>query len=246
MEIIENLQKFGLSEKESKVYLACLELGDSLASDISLKSNLPRTLVYDLLERLIDLGIISYALRNNIKYFQAADPKELIRLVKEKKESLISIMPVLQKLQKIKGTKRPKVEVYEGKEGMKTVMNDILRSKVAEFLAYGSSRSSFEIIPAFMEEWHKERIKKKVVMKILYNNTKEAREKVKKKQESMKLTNYKFMSIDLQSPTSTLIYSNKVVLQNWTKEPFAVMIENEEMAENQKRYFKELWKIGTK
>ena len=73
-----------------------------------------------------------------------------------------------------------------------------------------------------MEEWHKERIKKKVVMKILYNNTKEAREKVKKKQESMKLTNYKFMSIDLQSPTSTLIYSNKVVLQNWTKEPFAV------------------------
>src|SRR3989338_6064541 len=244
MEIIENLQKFGLSEKESKVYLACLELGDSLASDISLKSNLPRTLVYDLLERLIDLGIISYALRNNIKYFQAADPKELIRLVKEKKESLISIMPELQKLQKMKGVKRPKVEVYEGKEGMKTVMNDILRSGAKEFLAYGSSRSSFEIIPAFMEEWHKERIKKKVIMRILYNNTREAREKVKNRKTSLKFTEFKFMPIQLESPTATVIYGNKVVLQSWTKEPFAVMIEDEEMAENQKRYFEEIGRLA--
>src|SRR3989338_1860267 len=246
MEIIENLQKFGLSEKESKVYLACLELGDSLASDISLKSNLPRMLVYDLLERLIDLGIISYALRNNIKYFQAADPKELIRLVKEKKESLISIMPELQKLQKIKGTKRPKVEVYEGKEGMKTVMNDILRSKVAEFLAYGSSRSSFEIIPAFMEEWHKERIKKKVVMKILYNNTSESRKKVKTHTNSLQYARYRFMPITLESPTATIIYADRVVLQSWTTEPFAVLITNKEMADNQRKYFSELWKIARK
>ena len=43
-------------------------------------------------------------------------------------------MPELQKLQKIKGTKRPKVEVYEGKEGMKTVMNDIIKQNVKEFL----------------------------------------------------------------------------------------------------------------
>ncbi len=246
MELLENLQKFGLSEKESKVYLACLELGDSLASDISLKSNLPRTLIYDIIERLIDLGIISYAIKNNTKHFQAADPKELIRLVKEKEESLISIMPELQKLQKIKGTKRPKVEVYEGKEGMKTVMNDIIKSNITEFLAYGSSRSSFEIIPAFMEEWHKERIKRKITMKILYNNTPEAKEKIKNKKESMQYTNYKFMPIELASPTSTLIYSNKVVQQSWSKEPFAVMIENKEMAENQKRYFKELWKIAKK
>src|SRR3990167_3283482 len=246
MEVLQSLKKFGLSEKEGKVYLSCLELGETTASDIAIKSNLPRTLVYDILERLIDLGLISYSIKTHKKVFRASDPEELLRIIREKEEAINEALPELKRLQKIKGVKRPKVEVYEGKEGMKTVMNDILRSGAKEFLAYGSSRSSFEIIPAFMEEWHKERIKKKVIIKILYNNTKEAREKVKKKQESMKLTNYKFMSIDLQSPTSTLIYSNKVVLQNWTKEPFAVMIENEEMAENQKRYFKELWKIGTK
>ena len=54
MENIKALEKFGLSEKEAKVYLACLELGEDTASDISLKSNLPRTLIYDILEKLID------------------------------------------------------------------------------------------------------------------------------------------------------------------------------------------------
>ncbi|HLC86401.1 MAG TPA: helix-turn-helix domain-containing protein [Candidatus Nanoarchaeia archaeon] len=243
-ELIESLEKFGLSKKESEAYLACLELGDSLASEISLKANLPRTLVYDILERLIDLGLISYAIKTNKKFFRAADPKELIRILKEKQESINKVMSQLEKLHKLKGIKRPKVEIFEGKEGMKTVMNNILRSKVKEFLAYGSSRSSFEVIPAFMEEWHKKRIKQKVVMKILYNNTQQARNKVETRTESLKLTEYKFMPIELESPTATLIYGNKVVLQSWTKEPFAVMIEDEEMAENQKRYFEELWRLA--
>ena len=244
MMLLESLNKFGLSEKESRTYLACLELGDSVASEIALKSGLPRTLVYDILERLIDLGLMSYAIKSNRKYFRAAEPKELVRICKEKEKAVKDILPQLEELHIIKGVKRPIVEVYEGKEGMKTVMNDIIRSRAKEFLAYGSSRSSFEIIPAFMEEWHKERIKRKMVMRILYNNTGEAREKVKERTSSLKLAKYRFMPITLESPTATLIYNNKVVLQSWTKEPFAVMIENEEMAKNQKRYFEEMWKVA--
>jgi len=244
MSITENLIQFGLSEKEAKVYLACLELDDSVASEIAIKSNLPRTLVYDILERLIDLGLISYSIRDNKKFFRASDPEELLRILHEKEEAVKKALPTLKHLQKMKGVKRPKVEVYEGKEGMKAVMNDILRSGVNEFLSYGSSRSSFEVIPAFMEEWHKERIKRRVVMKIIYNNTKEAREKIIGRTESLKYVKYKFMPITLESPTATIIYGNKVVQQSWTKEPFAVIIENEEMAKNQKRYFEELWKMA--
>ena len=244
MIVVDNLVKFGLSEKEAKVYLACLELGDSLASEIGLKSNLPRTLIYDILERLIDLGLVSYVIKNNVKYFRASDPEELMRIIQEKEQSIHEILPTLKDLQKLKGVKRPKVEVYEGKEGMKAVMNDILRSEVKEFLAYGSSRSSYEIIPAFMGEWHKKRIVQKLVMKIIYNNTPEARTKVREFKETLKYAHYKFMPIKLEFPTATLIYGKKVVLQSWTKEPFAVMIEDEQMAENQKRYFEELWKIA--
>nr|MBA4405591.1 hypothetical protein [Nanoarchaeum sp.] len=246
MDLLDSLKKFGLSEKEAKVYLASLELGDSSASEISLKSNLPRTLMYDILERLIELGLISYSIKDNKKYFNAASPKELIRILKEKEEVIKEILPLLEEIHKTEGIKRPKVEIYEGKEGMKTVMNNILRSDIKEFFAYGSSRSSFEIIPAFIEEWHKDRIKRKITMNILYNNTKEARERVKTWTKSLEYVNFKFMPIELESLTATLIYSDNVVLQSWTKEPFAVVIESKNMAENQKRYFKELWKIAKK
>ena len=83
-------------------------------------------------------------------------------------------------------------------------------------------------------------------MKILYNNTKEAREKVKIGEKSLKYTNYKFMPIEIESPTATLIYEDNVVLQSWTKEPFAVLVKSKELAENQKRYFYEMWKIAKK
>ena len=245
-EIVNNLKKFGLSEKEAKVYLANLELGVSTASDISIKSNIPRTLVYDILERLISLGLASYSIKACKKIFLASPPKELIRILSEKEKAVLSILPNLEELQKSEGTKRPKIEIYEGSEGMKAVMNNILNSNVNEFLAYGSSRSSYEIIPAFMDDWHKKRIKKKIVMRIIYNNTKQARDKVKKIKSSLKYTKYKFILIDLESPTATIIYADKVVLQSWTKEPFAVTVKNKEMAENQKRYFEELWRIAKK
>ncbi len=81
-------------------------------------------------------------------------------------------------------------------------------------------------------------------MKIIYNNTKQSREKVKSLTSSLKFTEFKFMPIELESPTATIIYSDKVILQSWASEPFAVMIKNKEMAENQRRYFEELWKIA--
>lgn len=239
-----NLEKFGLSEKEAKAYLACLELGESTANEIALKSNLPRTLCYDLLERLIDLGLISYSIKDHKKYFTAADPKELLRIIKEKENSITKILPQLATLQKSLGTPRPKVEIYEGIEGMKTIMNDIIRSNVKEFLGYGSSRSSFEIIPAFMEDWHKERIKKKIIMKTIYNNTPQTKEKLRSRKTSLRYTQYKLMPISLESPTATVIYADKVVLQSWTKEPFAVLIKSKDLADNQRKYFEKLWKIA--
>lgn len=244
--IIETLKKFGLAEKEAQAYVAALELGESTANDISLKGNLPRTLTYDILERLIDLGIISYTIKNNKKYFHAVNPEELLRILREKEDSVKNVMPSLIELYRARGVKRPRVEIYEGIDGMKTMMNDILRSGAKEFFAYGSSKSSIPLMPAFMEEWHKRRAKQKVFMKAIYNNTLEAHERVRTYAHTYKYAVYRFMPITLHSPTAVIIYNKKVVLQSWTKEPFAVVIESEEMAANQKRYFEELWKIAKK
>lgn len=245
MEILKALQTFGLSEKEAKVYLAGLELGTATASDISIKSNQPRTLVYDLLEKLIELGLTSYAIQNSKKHFTMANPNELSKILEEKQNIIQETLPDLEKLYKVPGTKRPAVEIYEGKEGLKTLMNDMLKLKIKELLAYGSSRSFFEVDPFFIEHWHNQRIKQKMGIRVIYNETEQTKKRIGEYKESLGLTKYKFLPIKVESPTPTLIYKNKLVFLNLIKkEPFAVMIENEAMANNYRKYFEELWKIA--
>ena len=68
------LVNIGLSPKESKVYLAALELGPSPASDIALRSKLNRVSTYDILEKLIKRGFISTYTQKRVKYFVATEP----------------------------------------------------------------------------------------------------------------------------------------------------------------------------
>lgn len=56
-ELLSSLQKYGLSQYESKAYLALLTLGTSNAYTISKESKIPRSRVYDVLESLAEKGL---------------------------------------------------------------------------------------------------------------------------------------------------------------------------------------------
>ena len=72
------LQKIGLTDGEAKVYLALTEIGSSTVGPIVKKANVAYSNVYDILNRLIEKGIVSFILRNKTKYFQAASPRNLM------------------------------------------------------------------------------------------------------------------------------------------------------------------------
>src|SRR5512137_1598608 len=97
MESLENIKeyirKIGLTENETKVYLALLEFGPNQAGLISRKSGLHRRVVYDTSEMLIKKGLIGYIQKNNKKLFQASSPSRILELIKEKEESISEIMP---------------------------------------------------------------------------------------------------------------------------------------------------------
>ncbi len=244
MEIIEALRKFGLAEKEAKVYLSLLGLGEALASEIAAKTNIPRQLIYDLFERLIELGLVSFVIKDNKKYFKAAPPEQLTSILKEKENTIQEVMPELKKIQAFEEHKKPKIEVYEGIEGMKTILNDVLRTESKELIVYGSSKSSFEVIPIFMENWHSRRIKQKLKVRIIYNETEETKQRVKEFKHTLKFMKVKYLPVEVLTPTATLIYGNKIALTVWLKnEPYATLIESKELKEVYKVYFEAIWKI---
>lgn len=245
MELIEALRKFGLAEKEAKVYLSLLGVGEALASEIGAKTNIARQLVYDLFERLIKLGLVSFVIKNNKKYFKASPPEQLISILKEKEKAIDDAMPKLIEIQAIEEHKKPKIEVYEGIEGMKTILNDILRTEKKELIVYGSSKSSFEVIPIFMENWHNRRIKQKLKVRIIYNKTEEIKKRLEEFKQTLKLMEVKFLPVEALTPTATLIYGNKIALTVWLKdEPYATLIESKELKDVYKEYFERMWGIA--
>ena len=63
------LEKFGLTEGESKVYLALLKIGKSTIGDIVKEANVSNSKVYDILDRLNKKGLIGIVTENNRKSF---------------------------------------------------------------------------------------------------------------------------------------------------------------------------------
>ena len=86
----EILEQIGLSRNEIKAYFALLELEQASATPIVKKSGIPNSKVYLTLDKLIKKGLVSYVIKNNAKYFQASDPKNLIGFLNDK-ENLISL-----------------------------------------------------------------------------------------------------------------------------------------------------------
>ena len=165
----EELKQAGLTENESKVYLALVDLGPSLAGQISRKTGLHRRTIYDTTEMLIKKGLVGYILKNNRKLFQASNPNRLLEIIKEK-ENLIS--PLIESLQlKYLSTKeKEETNFYKGKEGLKTVFEDQLNSK--EILILGASPKAYEVLQFYFKWYDKSRKEKKFKAKIIATDKK--------------------------------------------------------------------------
>ncbi|MBU1270375.1 MAG: helix-turn-helix domain-containing protein [Nanoarchaeota archaeon] len=84
---IDILEDLGLSEAEAKVYLALLETGSTLAGPIIKKTGLHRGTTYQILQRLIEKGLVSYVIKAGKRYFEATDPNRFLAILKEKERT---------------------------------------------------------------------------------------------------------------------------------------------------------------
>ncbi|MCC6024161.1 MAG: helix-turn-helix domain-containing protein, partial [Thaumarchaeota archaeon] len=73
-ELVRALRKLGLSEYEARAYIALVELGEADASEISRRSGVPRTRIYDVLGRLESAGIIQKILGSRPVVYSAIPP----------------------------------------------------------------------------------------------------------------------------------------------------------------------------
>jgi sugar-specific transcriptional regulator TrmB len=245
MSEIDILEDFGLSEAEAKVYLALLEIGSTLAGPLIKKTGLHRGTTYQILQRLIEKGLVSFVIKSGKRYFEATDPNRFLEILKEKEEKIQEILPSLIKRRRLSKEKQ-EVTVYSGYNGIKTVCENILEELKGggEYLDFGVSGLFREIMGPYWDLWQRKKKKYKIKSKCIFD------ESLKEKNPAL-LRDYfgqaRFHSSKFKSLTDTMIYNDKVVLFIWTANPpIAVVIQNKENADSYKNQFNLMWKYSKK
>jgi len=232
--VLENL---GLSDGEIKVYLALLKLGSSPVSKIKEESELHRTTIYDFIEKLINKGLVSYSIENNVKFYSAMHPSKLMDFIKEKEVGLKEILPELISLSE-QHKEEIKIEILRGKGGFKTLLNLILRVR-KDTHAYGIDetvfRKNFPIdIKHFLKQEQKLGMKEKL---ITFKDT-----EFTYPEPHME---YRFFDKKFFSPTPWFAFGDYVAIMIW--DPLTIiLIKSKELSGGFYKHFNLLWKISKK
>jgi len=233
----EILKKSGFSDKEIDIYLALLELGSSVASDVAKRSGVIRSTAYVVLDALMKRGLVTVSERRGVKMYHGASPDELVRHLEESaKQYTVSASEVKKLLPKLKadhasGIPRPKVRLFEGEEGMKSVYEDAL-SSLETIRAYAFEKS--DTAEAMPRNYYDRLAKNNIKVRALFPETSQALEMAKKSGGGT----YDF------SPDIS-VYDDKIVFMS-PEEKFGLIIESKELASALKKAFDLSWKEAKK
>ncbi|MBL7160373.1 MAG: helix-turn-helix domain-containing protein [Candidatus Aenigmarchaeota archaeon] len=232
------LREYGLSDNEVKVYLASLKIGNAKANEIAKKAGMLRTTTYEILQTLSERGLVSHVIKSGVRYYEATDPHKLIRMLEERKDNLKLVLPELEALRK-SVKEKPSFQMYEGKSGLKTILDDIIKSNPNEILQLNSAKI-FETLHYYFPRWIKRRVSHKISTRILQERTKFI-VKYKKKDKS-ELREIRFLPEDFKINTANFIYKNKIAFLTMKEEEIiGIVIQNKEMVDTQRSVFERLW-----
>lgn len=236
--LISTLKQIGLSENQAKIYLACLELGETSIKDIALKSGVKRTSIYDFIDEMINSGIIKQTIIGKKKKFVATDPEELRLLLKKREFLLEQILPDLKFLDNVNGSK-PKVWFYNGIEGLKKAYEDLLNYKNTLVCGWASE----DLVKLLGEEWIavyvKKRVSQNIEEKMIYPLGEVSKKYLEKDKEHLRKSKiidadkYKF-DIEIN------IYNNRISMVS-AKDKMAVIIESKPIVNTYKTIFQICW-----
>ena len=135
----EVLTKLGLTDTETRMYLAMLQLGPESVQNIARKAGVSRTAAYDLIDALQAKGLASTFQKGKKKYFSAEDPDKLDDYFKGRMVEMKGQLDVLKRLMPelrvmSVGGGRPRVRFYTGEEGLRALFRDVTSVQSDELL----------------------------------------------------------------------------------------------------------------
>ena len=218
--------------------MALLKTGSSSVGPIVKEAKVAYSNIYDILDRLLEKGLISFILKEKTKYFQAVPPSRLKEYLEKKekelekeKEIFNRILPELEKIQNQES--KTEAEIFIGLKGIKTAYYKMLEANNKKeewlFLYIDEGQTTDEFYASMYP------IFKKIPSKGIAN-------KKYKKSEFIDRTNFKMKYVDFPIPGTIDIYKNKVLFISWKPVPTGILISSDDITNKFKGYFYSIWK----
>jgi len=243
---LESIKEAGLTDGEAKVYLAMLKKGQSTVGPIIEESKVANSIIYRILESLIEKGLVSFIIKEKTKYFKAENPKKIIEYIEKNKEKaeanklkIEKMLPALIAIGDNEG--KTSVQVYEGFKGVQTAYEHYYSKlkKGEGIFCWGIYPEQEERYHLYWQRDHTRRGKLGIFSKMLFN--KGTDRTILKNRNSYKLADARYMPTDMKTPAWFMVYKDTVIITLQTKHEMAVEIVNQDIADTFKAYFDDFW-----
>lgn len=236
--LAQQLEEFGLNDKEARVYIATLELGQGSAADIAKKSGVNRATTYFTLESLMKMGLVSASSAEKVQMFIPEDPAQLENIITKQQQALEvkkrSLTGLVRELNSINsaGVKKPIVKYYLGKEG-------IMRMASASFDEVRDEEMWLAFSKDDLDEFLKKEENDKLIQKRISHNNKSIalyNSEVLTLDNDEKNTRIRVRKESYYFPADIAVYKDKVRLTSY-KDKIGIIIENKDIAHSLKSLF---------
>lgn len=245
MIVQDYLQKIGLSEKESAIYVAGLQLGPSSIQELADEAGIKRTTAYEVIKTLKDKNLVNESTRGKRTVFIMEEPDNLALFLKQRERIFATILPELMALQN-KDAKKPAIRIFEGQKGLEKIYEDMIK-KPGDILALAAPKDliSPRMLEFLRQDWEPRRIKGQIALRrvnINLSGDKRRDGKIIPKPEEFEQIKYLPVD-DYPFTVGIYIYRKKVAFVSCqTQEMFGIVLRSPAVNLTMKAVFETFWR----
>ncbi len=232
---------YGLDEKETKVYLALLELGVASGQEISQKSEVIRTTTYSLLKSLERKNLVTEIQKGRIKHYTIENPKKIIEEMSEREKLIKEVGGDLLALYQ-SAEHRPLARFYRGLDGIKQIYEMILKEKnLKEYDILSAESDWLKMDEKYFNKFLQRRADRGIKTRLIVDYNAKGLSHQKRNEELKR--EVKFLSKNYQEAFGSGVYilPRKVIFIAQKQELVAVMVESMEIVQAQRFMFNFIW-----
>jgi len=237
---LNQLAQLGLTGKKGRFYLAALELGEAPVTAVAERAGIGRTTAYDVLDGLVNEGLVTQIEKSGKMYVVAEDPAVLLRNLEQRRRLVEEVLPEIQAIYSHSMFK-PRMRYYGGAEGIATVLNDTLNCRSGELRGILSMQELLEAPgPEFMERYIQRRIEAGLKLRVVRSKDEEVSNAWGSRADELREVRFspRPCAVHHRPATST---TTTVACISSRRENFAFLIQSAEFAGLQTALFETLW-----